>query len=245
MKKLALVMPYYDNPGMLAFHYKTWCSYPQEMRDRLEVVIVDDGSPGIAAGEVERPEGLPNLKIYRVTVDLPWHQHAARNIGAFRAKSPWLLLTDMDHLVPEATLQTLLDLEADPDVVYTFPRVDPKLQPKIHPVSGCPHPHPNTFLMTKELFWKIGGYDEDFCGIYGTDAYFRKRMEAACRKIHLQVPLILYSRDDMPDASTRSLPRKEGRPPGVKKMVMARKRREGTLGKPKVLSMPYVRVFPF
>jgi len=245
MKKVSLVMPYYDNPQMLAVHYETWRAYDPVLKDKLEIVIVDDGSPNTAAAEVARPEELPRLKIYRVTVDLPWHQHAARNIGAFRAHSPWLLLTDIDHLLPETSFANLLKYN-DAGCVYTFARLDaPDLRPKLHPVTGEPHPHPNSFAMTKELYWQVGGYDEDYCGVYGTDGLFRSRLYAAGHRVHLNdVPLVRYSREVLADASTVSLPRKDGREPGAKKAVAERKKRDGTIGKTKTLSMPYIKAFP-
>ena len=245
--RISLVMPYYDNPGMLAKHYATWAAFPDHLKRRIEIVIVDDGSPGVAAAEVPRPKGLPSLKIFRVTVDLPWHQHAARNIGAHEARGPFLLLTDMDLLVPENTFVELLNLTPDREsVVYTFLRIDADtMQPKLHPTTGEEHPHPNTFAMSKEFYWRVGGYDEDYCGIYGTDGLFRKKLWKIAKHEPLRLPIIRYSREVLPDASTTSLPRKEGREEGAKQRIDDLKRKDGTFGKPKVLSMPYLTAYKF
>jgi hypothetical protein len=43
------------------------------------------------------------LQIYRIMVDVRWNQDAARNIGAAHAENNWLVLTDIDHMVPEET----------------------------------------------------------------------------------------------------------------------------------------------
>src|SRR6185369_156528 len=93
---LSLVIPYYENPGMLAVQYQTWANYPTDLKSRMEIVLIDDGSPTRPAIDVARPEELPPLRIFRVLKDLPWHQHGARNLGAHVAIGKWLLMTDMD-----------------------------------------------------------------------------------------------------------------------------------------------------
>jgi hypothetical protein len=202
--RLSLCLPYYRNPGMLAEQYRTWADYPPEVREALEVVLVDDGSPEPAA-DVPRPDGLPPLRIYRVLEDIPWHQHGARNLAASEALGPWLLMTDMDHLVPGESLSALLTVleTASPKTVYTFRRLDaPDLTPTVNE-RGEAKPHVNTFAIAKATFWAVGGYDEDCVG-YGTDSYFRKRLYAKCPAVHLKgIPIIRVPREVIPDASTR------------------------------------------
>ena len=238
---LSLVYPYYDNVGMLLEQYRVWSGYPDRLKAAIELVLVDDGtpSPGEAIA-VPRPSGLPALRIYRVLEDRPWHQHGARNLGAQQAGAAWLFLSDMDHVLPDSSLFAILG-RLNYDVVYTFSRLDaPDMTPKLD-AFGRPHPHPNTFLMTKRRYWEVGGYDEDCIG-YGTDAFFRERLFASRPAVHLHdVPIIRYSREVIPDASTRTLPRKEGRPPrSVNRAMLDTKARHG-LG-PTVLNFPWERV---
>lgn len=242
MRRLSLVMPYYENPGQLARQYARWAGYRADIKARLEIVLVDDGSPFHTAADVARPEGLPALRIYRVLEDRPWHQHGARNLGADQARGPWLLLTDMDHEVPEATLDALL-ARRNRSLIYTFGRVDaPDMVPTRRP-DGSLKPHPNSFAMTKSLYWSIGGYDEDFCGIYGTDGMFRKRAFAAAPEEHMPgAVLIRVPRELVPDASTTSLPRKSGRLPRARETVRARKEADGRADKIVTLNFPWERV---
>src|SRR5882757_3893120 len=126
--RLSVVIPYYRNPRMLERHYLTWAlEWPAELKEQIEVVIVDDGSPEPAADVARLYYGdLPPLSIYRVVEDRPWHQHGARNLGAHVAQAPWLLLTDMDHVIPADTLAEvlrLIDAESG-DRIYTFARRD-------------------------------------------------------------------------------------------------------------------------
>lgn len=243
MPDLTLVMPFWLNSGMLAKQYEGWAAWPDELKRRFEIILVDDGSPEPAA-DVPRPDGLPTLRIYRVLEDRPWHQHGARNLGAHEAEDGWLLLTDMDHvlsMVSAAALMLRLD-RLNSETVYMLDRVEADTGKPTLNGHGQPKPHPNSFVMTRELYWRIGGYDEDFCGVYGTDAYFRERAFRIGRRGHLNIPLTRYWRDIVPDASTNGLPRKEGRDPLAKEKILAAKKARGEADVVKVLQFEWERV---
>lgn len=222
---LTLVMPFYMNPGQLALQYRNWLSWSGKHRNRLRVIIVDDGSPEGHAANVPRPYGLPEVEIYRVLEDKPWHQHGARNLGAHVAPDGWMLLTDMDHvLTPESAAMLFKAMDKgglDEGTVYMLDRVEADTGLPTLGKDDQPKPHPNSFVMTREMFWRIGGYDERATGIYGTDKLFRERAFAIATRGHLNIPLTRYWRDLIPDASTTTLPRKEGRDPAVKARIMA------------------------
>jgi hypothetical protein len=213
MKKLAtLVMPYYMNPTMLDAHYAEWARYSKYICDRLEVVIVDDGSPtGAAAGVAIPPDVDVSVSIYRVKDDIPWNQHGARNLGAHVATTKWLIMTDMDHMIRgEDMTRLLMKLETcKTEEVFTFARVDaPDRVPTRRP-DGSLKPHVNSFALWRKTYWAIGGYDEDFCGMYGTDSLFRARLFAKHPAQHLKnVSLERYAREVIADASTTTLERR-------------------------------------
>lgn len=246
MTDLSLIFPYYLNPGMLSLQFAGWAAWPQAIKDRVEIVIVDDGSPEGHAINVPRPDGLPALSIYRVLEDRPWHQHAARNLGADVAKGEWLLLTDMDHVLKQDAAEALLkriDLgKLDRKAIYTLARVEadtglPTMK------DGREKPHPNSFVVTRETYWRIGGYDEEFCGTYGTDSLFKSRAYSIASHEHLdKVALTRYWRELVPDASTTTLPRKEGRWLGARKQIMDAKRARGEADMVKVLQFPWEQV---
>lgn len=237
---LSVVMPYYRNPGMLQRQYSVWAGdWPADLRQQLEIVIVDDGSPDECALDVLRPVGLPAIRIFKVLEDRPWHQHGARNLGAREAAGDWLLMTDMDHIVPAATInQVLRQMARNRRCHMTFARVDaptdphwlsddfPDMKPTTR-ADGSLKPHPNSFVLRRDDYLRIGGYDEDYCGIYGTDGMFRKRLERALPRHHVLSPLIRVPREVVGDASTRDVQRKDGRSPNAKHKVLMRKRAEG------------------
>lgn len=246
MNKITMVLPFYDNCGMLALQYEGWAAWPEELKAHWRIILVDDGSP-VPALDVPRPEGLPELAIYRVLEDRPWHQHAARNLGAHVAPEGWLLLTDMDHVLPRkqaAKLSLMVERgEVQNGVGYTLARYEADTGEITLGRDHKPKPHPNSFVMTRETFWQIGGYDEDYCGTYGTDGLFRTRMRHRANVGHLKnVGLMRYWRELVADASTRTLERKEGRDPGAKRAIRDRKAAEGRSSVIVTLNFPWERV---
>jgi hypothetical protein len=90
------------------------------------------------------------------------------------------------------------------DTVYRFSRVSA-------PDMATYKPHPNSWLLTKALFDRVGGYDETYCvGLYGIDFDIRDRLARKAEIVTLKHPLIRVPREVVPDASTTTLPRKEG-----------------------------------
>lgn len=244
MTIISLVMPYYRNPGQLALQYDEMTRWSEMAKAQFEVVLVDDGSPEPAA-VVARPDGLPELRIFRVADDRPWWQHGARNIGAHEAKGPWLLLTDIDHILTASAADALLKQLGilGAETAYFLHRVEADTGLPTENERGQRKPHPNSFVMTRELFWRVGGYDEDYCGLYGTDGLFKSRLFTVAKEGFLKnVPLVRYWNDIVPDANTATLPRKEGRKAGDREAVAARKAAEGREGQVLTLSQTYERV---
>lgn len=239
-----LIMPYYLNPGMLREQYANFQSWPSKVRKAIKVIIVDDGSPYDPACNVPRPYGMPEIEIYEVIEDIPWHQHGARNLGAHVADDGWLLLTDMDHMLEAEQALRLYNTadkgSLDENCCYMFERIEADTREPTRAPNGVIKPHPNSFLLTKDLYWRIGGYDERATGIYGTDRLFRQRAFEIGQEMHLEIPLVRFWRDIVPDASTTTLPRKEGRDPVLRKKIMDEIAREPEARK--VLAFEWERV---
>lgn len=237
MTPLTIVMAYYDNPHMLETHYTQWRSLPIHLRDLLHVVIVDDGSPNTPARPPVDAFDFA-LQIYRVDVDVRWNQDAARNIGVHHSETEWVLLTDMDHGVPIKVLDTLMSKAWDPRKAFKFARVS---APDLTPYKS----HPNSWMMTRKLYDAIGGYDERFAGLYGTDGDFRDRVhKVAGEAVELKEALVRYPRQIIPDASTTTYLRKQ---PEDREGIARVKQERAAEGKwrPKRLTFPYHRVYPY
>ena len=223
MKRLTLVYAYYNNPTMLSEQYSKWVRYSPELKERVDIVVVDDGSQQKAV-DVPRPADLPELRIFRIAEDRPWHQNAARNLGAKygHGTGDWLLLTDMDHVVPEDTIKALME-KARNGGIYRFHRLEAGTMKPTLDRKGLPKPHPNTWAMSRDMYWDLGGYDERTCGYYGTDSIFRAKIEKRGIPVAiLKAPVIRYGRENIPDASTTNLKRKEDRKPGWREALIAK-----------------------
>lgn len=245
---ITIIFPYYNNAGMLKEQWRVWSSYPDEVKAKVSVIVVDDSSPWApAADALSRREwlssGLASLRLYRAGVDIRWNWLFCRNLGASEANDPWLLLTDIDHVIPADTLSSLLNKNHDTTKVYRFARVS-------MPDYTLYHPHADTFYMTKAMFWRIGGYDERFSGYYGSSSDIRHRMKAMGVEIEL-LPhsIIRYPREVIPDASTprevngiqtRKLPSDDA---GLRRVRAERDALPKHQRKPVTLNIPWDRLF--
>lgn len=202
MNSVTLVMPYYENPGMLKRQYALLRSMPEVIRENLRVIVVDDCSEKSPA--FAEKIGMP-LEVYRIgPPKVPWNQDAARNIGAHHAATQWLLLTDIDHEIPEATWRRVIEGELNPNAVYRFARISAKPDGTTVEYKE----HPNTWLVTRHQYENAGGYDERFAGYYGTDGDFRNRILEGVLFIELPEVIIRIGREVVPDASTTQFNRK-------------------------------------
>ena len=245
MPTLTLIVPYYRQPLMLARQLREWEQYPPG----IDVLVVDDGSPE-AAREVlaaASPELQQRLKLYRITIDVPWNREGARNLGAHKATTDWIVQVDTDHLLPAAAAAHLVEYEPSPDFWYRFPRdrngkADATRMKDLLPREaefGEVKPHIDSYLITRTMYWRINGYDEDFAGCLGGGTEFLKRLEREYgpplvlpRDIRLEV----FTRSKIADASVTTLSR------DTRKGKEIARRKAAHPGKPaNPLRFPWVR----
>jgi hypothetical protein len=201
MNRVTLCLSYYENPGMLARQLADLFMLPADLRSSIDVIVVDDGSPTLPAFPIFKTFLPERGRLLRMGVDIPWNMDACRNLAVDQAETPWVLLTDIDHRIPEKTWRKILTAGIKPGVAYKFGRVS---EPDLAPYK----PHPNSWLMAKSLYDRAGGYDERFAGWYGTDGGFRDSIQAIAPVQSFKEHLIRVPREVTPDASTTTLVRK-------------------------------------
>lgn len=228
--KFTLIYPYYENPVFLGHQIRGWWKWPKGLGDFIKLIVVDDGSPENPASDVfdQHPELPFETKLFRIGVDVRWNWLAARNIGAHHAEDGWLLLTDMDHIVMPNVACALIKGSYDPRVIHRFSR-------KEH-TGETIHPHPNSWFMTRKMYWKVGGYDETLSGYYGTDGDYRRRCAATATVEILELQLERH--EHVGDSSTRNYLRKQPEDARGKQMMKQRPPK----WRPKTLSFPYEEI---
>lgn len=164
MFALSVVYAYYNQPQVFQHHLQTWGSFATTLLDKLEFIVVDDGS----SVPLQCPAGYGhlNLRVLRIEQDIPWNQPLARNLGVSQAQSAVVLISDLDHLL-EATAAEALTQQPHELMTYYVPRrYNPYFPAESRWNTLC---HPGTICVEQSLFWQVGGYDSDFCGSYGHD----------------------------------------------------------------------------
>jgi len=161
---LNIVYTYYNNQHALEKQLENWQAYPKDIADRIRLILVDDHSQVPVKGDFNLPL---DITLLRIDKDIPWNQPGARNLGFKFVTTDWAFVSDIDHLLTAEACRLLIDKGKDPLRVYYFDR-----QILIDDVVKPFRPHPNSYLISRGTFWKVGGYHEDFCGNYGSDDSF-------------------------------------------------------------------------
>ena len=191
-KKVIIALLYYAKPSGLIDQFKMFDSYPEEVKERLTILIIDDGSPiGLRASEYFDPsndsstlplqlqfQSLPEIKIARITEDIPWNIGGARNlafelIASYMSPQSKVLMLDLDMFVDGDTMSKIFAL---PTTVRSGPEQETKeeedkfrIAHKFNRIfeSGRKQEHAAITLINADTYWRIGGCDEDFVGNYG------------------------------------------------------------------------------
>lgn len=235
---LSVCFPYHNQPAMLAVQQDHYRNIPKWVADEIEVVVCDDASDKPARHDMK---ARVDTRIFRIDPPhVQWSHRCATNICAHHATGEWLLLTDIDHVIENKTLQYLVvGLSAfDPDKVYTFRRRNW--------VGQYVKPHPDTWLIHRSMWKKIGGWDERYRGLYGQNARIWDRVRHhAGEPVPTLYDVVLYTRDIVPDAS--SPPEMyDNRPADKTEIDRLRRefRRAGTYFDSHQLTVPYSEVMP-
>lgn len=195
---------------MLDLQIGTWERYSNRAKALIDFVVIDDASP--------EPVKVPEwVRLYRIHEDIPWNRSGARNLGVHVAETAWILHADTDHVLPPECADELLDVSLDPKYWYRFPRyrvgkADETRKKDLIPDDlefGRIKEHIDSYICTKDLYWKAGGYNEAFSGCLGGGSPFLAELSQVgeCKILPEGVNLHVYTRHVIQDASVFTLDR--------------------------------------
>lgn len=207
---ITLVYSYYENGGMLDRHLMEWASYAPRVKSQVRAIVVDDGSPKDPAADHRRDVGFP-VQFYRIKQNLVWNTAGARNLGMHVATDGWCLLTDIDHLLQAGDAERLVwtmmgSRQGQMSGFYLVPA-------RRWPDGRAHRPHSNSYILTRDLYWRVGGCDEDWTGWWGAgEPVFRIAIERLAERIDmLDIYLTCFGPADIADAATMEWGRSESR----------------------------------
>lgn len=163
MRQLTLITHVYNAQAPVDRQLALWKAFSPELRERLRFLVIDDHSDT----PLQVDPGDLDLRLVRVDDDIDWNMPGCRNLAATLCETPWMLFFDIDNVCSEANLRK---------IVANLPRMDAS---RLHVFRRTENgvdvePHINSFLITRQGYFRAGGYDEDFCGHYGfEDVAFR------------------------------------------------------------------------
>jgi len=205
---LTIVMAVYGQPLMLKKQLEAIRSWPGEVRNHVTVVIVDDcGNPPVAVGDIAAfaDSLLHEAKLLRIEKDIPWNQMGARNLGMHVSRGHCLMIDP--------------DMVFDGEIIMRMRQAAAKLRRGhvlkygLKHVSNSKHPidmsSPNTFLLHRDDFFAVGGYDEDFAGHKGWSDCCLQDVLRAHYKIEERPDLFanFHGTASIPDAMVMTLDR--------------------------------------
>lgn len=191
---LTITHPFFNEKERFDLQFENWISWPEEIRKKVQIILVDDCSPNpvheyLTKSKLKRACNL-NLSIYRITTDLKYNTPGALNLAFTVAPSKFVLTMDSDCTFGPEEIQKVTDMTPLDTCVYKFYRNRVGSGEDSVDWKGDLLPEnlknkrylPCTMLMNQNLFWQVGGFDEDYtgerCGGYGMfDTDFDRRCE--------------------------------------------------------------------
>ena len=154
---LSIIYSYYNQPEMLVKIVEIINTYSKEIREEIEVIIVDDGS---MIKPLEKPLFKCLYRCFRIMEDIGFNNGGSKNIGILNAEGSWCMIMDLDHWFSEKNIDKLLKKirRTHKERWYMFYRLRNGYETIKH--------NPNLKLIRSEII-KNNLYDEDFSGYYG------------------------------------------------------------------------------
>jgi len=158
---LTLMYPCFGQEKRIFKLLKVWDEWSDDVKDHVQINLIDDhGTPSVEEMLSNKTMDY-NISVYRIQDDLKYNIAGALNLGMMLADTPWILTMDTDYSFQPDVMQSLLDFRPNRYEVYGFflDRAIPHELPERNV-------HTTTFLLHKDTFIDLNGFDEDFSGTW-------------------------------------------------------------------------------
>lgn len=174
--KLTIVTPVLDSHEIVRrqiLHYGK-----MNLPDDVEIIYVDDGS--VPSLKDTTFPALNNFRIVETKDDREWTWAIARNLGAKEARGEYLLMCDVDYIIPREAIFAAMalkedrmnfrrefgilnengDFTQDLDELRKYGLLESRIRDKGVKISA----HTNEYVMRKTTYFALGGYRTDLIG---------------------------------------------------------------------------------
>lgn len=160
--QITLGTTYYNNPENLIQYINHHIDYVDH------IIVVDDGSDNPASKYLQKDS---KISLYRVLKDYGFNSHGCRNLIMRQTTTDWNILMDVDRLFidPEYAVHFIKNKKLNKNTLYLFEMIVKH--------ADSIHKSVNDFMIHKDHFWSVGGYDEELIGIRNGDRHFRLQLE--------------------------------------------------------------------
>jgi len=197
MKELTFILSYYNQQAILKKHISFWKRYSQKHKEKTSFLIVDDCSKKSALDVLKNEQDINDLDIhlYQVKEDLFCNIAGVRNLGFKEMQTEWGLLLDMDTLVDNDMMNSILDILTTQTLRHFAYKFNRKVPNNLYHVKNGQF-HPAVTLIRREDYWMVGGCEEDLVGHYGcTDPIFWHRAKGKVRVYFCRDIYLIYDPD--------------------------------------------------
>ena len=166
---LTLIHPFCGESLRFERQWKLWQEWSDKVKEKVRIVLIDDcGVEPVHSWFT--PSVLKRLDIdiavYRITSDIKWNTSGALNLGVTVAPTEFVMFMDSDCAFPSDALEKFLEAAPNKNSIYRFPRQrvgDMNDKTEANQIRRTRF-LPCSMLMHQDVFWQLGGFDEDFAG---------------------------------------------------------------------------------